>query len=204
MNSSKSQIAFTLKNLIALEAGGAVFSFLITAFLRRLYVLSGGELIGVLFGAVNDSVWENTKLIMIAYIFWGLIELLCLRVPFKRFVAAKAASLCLLAAVHIIFCLAAFGFAESRETVYLLGSFCILPASALNIFLLKGDFCVDGWFIPGLFVLILFWSTYFCFTPFPPRLGIFMDSVTLRYGLIPKNLDVGAFFLCKISLILKI
>lgn len=194
MDSSKSQFGFSAKNFLLFELGGAVFSALVTAFMRRFYSLCGGELIGILFGAVNNSVWESTKLLLISYLFWGLIELLCISVPFRAFVAAKTASLCFLCAVHIGFCCASAWFLQSREAVFMLGSVCFFPASALSFFLLFGKFELSVFFVPSLFVLMLFWTIYFCFTPFPPHLEIFRDSLTRRFGLIPPDLIKEALY----------
>jgi hypothetical protein len=41
---------------------------------------------------------------------------------------------------------------------------------------------------------MLFWTIYFCFTPFPPHLEIFRDSFTRRFGLIPPDLIKEALY----------
>lgn len=76
----------------------------------------------------------------------------------------------------------------------MLGSVCFFPASALSFFLLFGKFELSVFFVPSLFVLMLFWTIYFCFTPFPPHLEIFRDSLTRRFGLIPPDLIKEALY----------
>ncbi len=196
MDSSKSQFAFTAKNYMLFELGGAIFSLLVTAFLRRFYSLCGGELIGILFGAVNNSIWESTKLLLISYLFWGLIEILCINVPFRTFVVTKTALLCFLCALHIGFCCTVDCLLQNREALFMLGSVCHLPVFALGFFLLFGNKNLSGLFVPSLFILMLFWTVYFCFTPFPPHLEIFRDTLTRRFGLVPPNLiDEALYFL---------
>ena len=178
-----------------MESPGIVFCCLCRIFTGHLYEWCGGDLLGVLFGSVNNSVWESTKLLLISYLFWGLIEILCISVPFRAFVAAKTASLCFLCAVHIGFCCAADWVLQSREAVFMLGSVCFFPASVLSFFLLFGKFELSVFFVPSLFVLMLFWTIYFCFTPFPPHLRLFEDPQTHFYGIIPPYIDKGAAIL---------
>ena len=47
----------------------------------------------------------------------------------------------------------------------------------------------------ALGLLFLFGAMYFCFTAVPPHIDLFKDPVTGMYGIIPKNIDVGAFFM---------
>ena len=57
--------------------------------LHFIYDLTDGSVFAVLFGAVNESVWENTKIFLVAYCVWAVVELLVSKAPFKRFVIGK-------------------------------------------------------------------------------------------------------------------
>ena len=70
------------KILMKLEIGGIFFILILSAFMQNLYSLCNRELIGVLFGSVNDSIWETAKTLLLPYAIWGMIELLCIRSPF--------------------------------------------------------------------------------------------------------------------------
>ena len=69
------------KYLTELEMGGILFCFLASLLMKQLYTLTDGHLIGVLFGAVNNSVWEQAKTLLLPYLLWGML----LHPPFRFF-----------------------------------------------------------------------------------------------------------------------
>lgn len=72
------------KKLAALEAWGAVFTFVMASMLHFSYQLSGGAVWAILFGSVNESVWEQVKIMAMPYLVWAVLEVgLCSR-PSRR------------------------------------------------------------------------------------------------------------------------
>ena len=156
------------KQFLAAEIAGAAFVAACSAFMRRLYDWTDGELLGILFGSVNGSSWELCKTLLLPFLIWSLLELLTLRLPFHRFVAAKTAAL------------------------YALGAGFLL-LSQLTGSTAAGIICVPGGlFAPALVLLFLFVAFYFSLTPFPPRHEFFRDRLTGMYGIIPRHFDYGA------------
>ena len=50
-----------MKNkLMKLEIAGLFFTIVMSVFFQNLYALCNREVIGVIFGSVNDSIWEIT------------------------------------------------------------------------------------------------------------------------------------------------
>ena len=49
------------KKLMYLEIAGIIFIVIMSVFMQNLLDLSGHTLIGVMFGSVNDSIWEIEK-----------------------------------------------------------------------------------------------------------------------------------------------
>ena len=76
-----------------------------SVFMQNLLELSGHTLIGVMFGSVNDSIWEIEKTLLFPYLLWAGIELLCVKVPFRRFVTAKTIALWSFAVISSAVCL---------------------------------------------------------------------------------------------------
>ena len=68
---------------------GAINGFGTTA----IFINQLREKIGVMFGSVNDSIWEIEKTLLFPYLLWAGIELLCIKIPFRKFIVAKAVSL---------------------------------------------------------------------------------------------------------------
>ncbi len=77
------------KNLQKLEKFGLLFVIVLSALLTTLRYVTKSSVVGIFFGSVNDSIWEHCKLLLLAYIIWGMIELLSLKPSFKRFMVQK-------------------------------------------------------------------------------------------------------------------
>lgn len=175
------------KKLIHLELSGLLFVAAGAYFMRNICELTGCGLIGILFGAVNGSVWELCKTLLLPFFLWALLETLIVRVHIRRFAASKTAALYLL------------GFSYITARTFLPD----LPAAALSVVaafclsyaLYRSPLELEGLFAPSVSLLFLFLAFYFSFTPFPPRCGIFRDPSTGMYGIIPKFIDYGAIAL---------
>ena len=181
------------KYLTELEMGGILFCFLVSILMKQLYALTDGHLIGVLFGAVNNSVWEQTKTLLLPYLLWGLLELLSVQPSMKRLTAAKTLSLYLLGGLLcgggllLRPCEAAANTAFSLAAV----TFC----SLFSLWLYRSPLYLKNLFAPCVLLLFLFVSLYFSFTPFPPQLALFRDDETGMFGIIPIYMDKGAVIL---------
>ena len=81
------------KKLMYFEIAGILFIVIMSVFMQNLLELSGHTLIGIMFGSVNDSIWEIEKTLLFPYLLWAGIEHLCVKVPFRKFIVAKAISL---------------------------------------------------------------------------------------------------------------
>lgn len=185
------------KKFFKLEIAGIFFVTAISVFLQNLYDLCGCTLLGVMFGCVNDSIWETEKTLLLPYIIWSIIEILCLRVPFKKFVVSKVISLWSFSAVYALLCLL---FSLTKPENYTLPEFaaalvCIVLSFFISYRLTFSDKKLEALFVPSLFMLLLFIALYCSFTPFPPNLYLFMDRATGLYGIIPDNFDTGAVYL---------
>lgn len=182
------------KNLIEMEMGGILFCALYSLFVRHLYALSGGGLIGVLFGSVNSSPWEQLKTVLLPYLLWGMLELLCVQPSFKRLTAAKTATLWLLTGLlsggGLILRLCGFDTASPTFSALSLASLCL--CAALSLLLYFSSLPLAPFFAPCVFLLFLFLSVYFSLTPFPPHHLLFEDCETGLRGLIPPYIDKGA------------
>ena len=181
------------KYLTELEMGGILFCFLVSVLMKQLYALTDGHLIGVLFGAVNNSVWEQTKTLLLPYLLWGLLELLSVQPSMKRLTAAKTLSLYLLGG---LFCgggllLRPCGAAANTAFSLAAVTFC----SLFSLWLYRSPLYLKNLFAPCVLLLFLFVSLYFSFTPFPPQLALFRDDETGMFGIIPIYMDKGAVIL---------
>ena len=185
------------KKFLKLEIAGIFFVIIMSVFLQNLYDLTSNSLLGVMFGAVNDSIWETEKTLLLPYLIWGIIEILCVRVPFKQYVVSKVIALWTFFASFAVLCLL---FSLTKPENYSLPEFavalvCTVLAFFISYRLTFSSKKLEGLFVPSFFMILLFIALYCSFTPFPPRLYMFMDRATGLYGIIPENFDMGAVYL---------
>lgn len=179
------------------EIMGAPSAFLIWLALCRFDFYESGGLLSVLFGCANNSVWECEKPALLACVFWALIELCAAKPAFKPFVAAKTLALYISGGVYALVCTALELLGVEFGSVFRLASAAALAVGFHIISRLLVLKCggVGNYYIPCLFLLLLFAAMYVCFTLYPPRLALFFDFENNLYGIIPPNFDKGALCL---------
>lgn len=181
------------KYLTELEMGGILFCFLASLLMKQLYTLTDGHLIGVLFGAVNNSVWEQAKTLLLPYLLWGMLELLSVQPSMKRLTAAKTLSLYLLGGLLCGGGLLLRHCGNAANTAFSLAA--VAGCSLFSLWLYRSPLYLKNLFVPCVLLLFLFVSLYFSFTPFPPQLALFRDDETGMFGIIPIYMDKGAAIL---------
>jgi len=173
------------RKLLFLEISGGAFVACGSLFMRQLYALCGGELLGILFGAVNGSMWEACKTLLLPYLLWAILETLLLRLRVHRFTVVKALSLYLLGFVYLA--LRVTGSADLFASVL-----AVAAATLCSLFLYHADVPLRWLFAPSLVLLFLFAALYCSLTPFPPHTALFYDRTAGLYGIIPRHYDYGA------------
>ncbi len=167
-----------------LEIAGAFVVFGIASFLHFLYDLSGGTVLGALFGAVNESTWEHLKILAIAYLFWALLELVWARPPFRCFVVAKTLGVYgLLLAVTGFFYLYTGIIGKSFPAVDISMAFVFTAlAQVFSYFLMQNCEKLREFFYTAVMFLALLFTAVLCFSYYPPEIFLFKDPVTGMYG----------------------
>ena len=182
-----------------LEIVGVAIIYLIATFLHFVYDLSGGSTLSILFGSVNESVWEHVKIFAVGYVVWSLTEILWIKPPFKKFVTAKTVSLYFLSISIIVFFYTYNLFTEEPILIVdLLSSFVFVALSQyISYRLTVSDNKIADYFCVAVALLMTYFVMFFSFTVYPPKVDLFKDPVTGMYGIIEKHIDTGAVFLSK-------
>ena len=173
------------RSIAVSEAAGAAVIYCAAVFLHFVYPLSSGSALSILFGAVNESVWEHTKIFSAAYIGWSLLQLCWLKVHFKQYVAAKCIGLYTLMGL-IIGVFYAYTALTGHNIVWvdILSSLLSVAAvQAMTYFLETGDNRLEELFAPALMLIMLYYLMFFSFTIFPPKADLFRDPVGGGYGI---------------------
>ncbi len=180
-----------------LEISGAAVTFIIWFVLHHINSFDSGHLLNLFFGSANNSVWESIKLYLLAFLVWSAIEFCWILPKFKTFVVIKTF---LVYAMGILYCIVITLLQVLGVTVSgIFESACILIFSIiiyiLSYYFLMKDPDISYFFVPCLFMLLLFSVSYICFTPYPLKIPVFYDFQNNIYGIIPINFDRGAIFL---------
>ena len=124
------------KETVKIRLWGLVIVPLMVIVFKNLYSLTNGALLGIFFGAVNGSMWEQTKVVMLSYLVWSLVEAIGKRSGFHRFAVSRIISLWFVG----IFCLASYLliYALGVESAGLPSSFVQLPCVFLRLHSAQG------------------------------------------------------------------
>lgn len=185
-----------------LEIVGVFFVFISGTLLHFLYDWSNGSMLGVLFGSVNESVWEHIKIFAMPYIVWSVIELACSIPYFRQFIVAKVLGLYLLCGLITGF-FYLYTMILGRHVLFIDITSVFIWIAIAHIFSYRATTSYKDLrhlFPLCLGLLFLFLAMYFSFTAVPPHIELFKDPVTGMYGIIPENIDVGAYFMSNTQL----
>lgn len=171
-----------LLTLPRMELAGVPVCAAAALLLRKLYDFCGGELVGIMFGSVNASPWEECKTLLLPYFLWAMLELLCLKPSLRRFTVSKTAGIYALAALFLG-ARAVLPASSAQPYNTLAALLCLAFCAIITGHLLKSRLCLSVLFAPSLSLLLLLAAFYFCFTPFPPDLPIFVDPNTQISGI---------------------
>lgn len=177
------------KNFALLELMGIGFTAGGWIFMRRLYALSDYGLSGVLFGCVNNSVWESAKALLLPALAWGLLELLCIGGGLHRLAVVKAVSVTLMLCCFIPLCL---WLSADMSIDFFIALLSVSASAAASLWLMKSRLTLEPLFPASICTLFLLLACYFCFTPFPPHNAVFADRISGQYGIPPLCYDFGA------------
>ena len=157
---------------------GFAFIISLSVFLRKLYILTNGGLLGIMFGSANSSVWERFKPLALSFLIWSVLELAIFSPPMKRFSVVRTASLLVLTAIFLPCALTLeYTTLPYEFTELALSSLSIVIAFIFSHFMMKSPLKFEKVFAESMFFLLLLIALYLRFTAFPPNNIIFNDSV---------------------------
>lgn len=185
------------KETVKMQFWGIVVVPLMIIVFKNLYSLTNGALLGIFFGAVNDSMWEQTKIVMLSYLVWSLVEAVGKRSGFHRYAPSRIISLWFVGAACLLSYLIiyALGVENANLPRFICAVAVCLCAFALSTKLEYSDKKIEQLFLPCVFLMLLLIALYCSFTVFPPHMIFFKDIQTGMYGIIPEYIDSGAIAL---------
>ena len=171
--------------LMISEIIGCAAIYSAAVYLHFAYTLSSGSALGLVFGAVNESVWEHVKIFSSAYAGWALLQLMWIKVPFRRYAVSKCIGLYTLMGGIICFYYAYTAImGTGSPSVYIIFSvIAVILTQLLSFELTVSDNRLEEFFHPAMMLFLLYYLMYFSFSIFPPHAGLFRDPVSGGYGI---------------------
>ncbi len=172
-----------------MEILGVLVSFILACVLHFTYDWSNGAMWSILFGAVNESVWEHLKIITMPYVLWAFLEIAFAKPYFKQFVISKIFGIYFLGISIIIFYYS-YTLIVGDNILWLDISSTILFTALAFYFSYKITTSYKNYkhfYNLALALLFLYFCMYFWFTISPPHIDLFKDSVTSEYGIYAKS-----------------
>ena len=171
------------KNLLLWQFGGLTFATALGTILHFLYDWTGATLVAPI-SAVNESTWEHMKILFFPMLIFAYIQSFFFK-DYKGFWWVKLiGTLVGVCAIPILFYTFSGAFGESPDWLNI--TFFFL-AAGLGYFveglLFKKEFSIPLSFIPiGILLTVAVMFAVFTFSP--PRLPLFQDPLTGKYGLL--------------------
>lgn len=174
------------KRLIRWETAGFLFTAVAGILLHFAYAWSGGSQVVAAFSAVNESVWEHMKLLIVPVFFFSVLQACCDGKHFSNFLAVRGIS-ALVGALLIPVLHYTYTGALGRDLTWVNIAIFFLADAALflmDFLLLRRGALSAGW--QQFLGLVLLWGLVFLFvwcTYRPPELPLWQDPQTLSYGI---------------------
>ena len=172
------------KRILIWEIGGVLFLIFFGSFVHFTYELSNYNPVVALFSAVNESVWEHLKLGFWSMVVFMFIEYYFLKKEVNNFFFSKAVGI-LSMEIFIPLFFYSYTFI-TNESIFVLDIFSYIVSSIIAQaisykFLTSGK--LDKRFeIIGILFFVLGAINFWIFTYYPPKLGIFREESSGRYG----------------------
>ena len=172
------------QDLKRLEIIGAIIVCILAPVFHFLFEWSGDNTFVGIFAAVNESVWEHTKIVYFPFLFYSIAEYFILRPDFRQFFSAKTLSMSLILLLMITFFYTYSGmFGTENLIVDIIFTFVL----TILVFYLSYRFYTSGTDYDNVFLLIVslfaaILAMELFFTAFPPEIPLFQDSVTGNFG----------------------
>lgn len=167
------------------EVWGAIFSILMAFVFHFLYQWSGESPLIAPFAAVNESVWEHTKILFVPYLLFALLEYALIKPTLKRYLVAKAAGLLFVNLAVIVFFYTYSGILGYNLLWVDIGSAILWAALAylVSYRLLINSKPIERHARLASVISLALMFGCFAFTFRPPHINLFLDTTGGFFGI---------------------
>lgn len=179
-----------IKKILKLEILGAVFIIILGSLLHFAHEWSGEFCLVGIFSAVNESTWEHLKLAVFPATLWFLLERQWLKKEkIPNFVFAKVNGIFLmpLGILAIFYSYTAILGKNYLPLDILSFVVAVFAGQMLSFWIIKQPPVKKIYQQIGIIFLVLFLLSFVIFTFWPPKIFLFKDPVSGRFGLEEKK-----------------
>lgn len=172
------------------EVAGLFFTLIWGNLFHFVFDWSGQNAIVGAIAAVNESVWEHIKLLIVPWVLWSVVEAVALRRSRGSVLAPRAAAL---VAGALFIPVAYYSYVGISGSSVSIVNIIIFQLAVLLAFFVswrmqdKGKLRGKGWAILGAAVLLALLALAVVWTYYPPQLPVFADPQSGQRGLPPKE-----------------
>ena len=161
-----------------------VFTFILGTLLHFTYEWSNKNKIVATFSAVNESTWEHLKLLFFPMLITTIIGYIGYGEEIPGFICAKTIGIIVAILFTVIFFYTYTGILGKDISIISISSFfiAVVLGECTSLKLINSGFECNN--IVSIIVLIIFYVCFIIFTFNPPKIGLFKDPVTGKYGII--------------------
>ena len=160
-----------------------IFTFILGSLLHFTYQLSGENKFVAFFSSINESVWEHLKLLFFPMLITLIIGCFYFGKDAPNFLCSKTIGILASMAFMVVFFYTYTGILGKNIPAIDIASFFIatILGEFLAYLLIVNKFKCNKQI--SIIVLILLFILFVIFTYFTPKIGIFKDPVTGKYGI---------------------
>lgn len=164
-----------------------IFTTILGVILHFTYEWSNGNLIIASFSAVNESTWEHLKLLFFPMLITTIIGYFFIGKNNSSFLCARALGILTAILFTIIFFYTYTGVLGINIDILNIASFfiAVFLGEYVSYKVLLSYFSCDKFASIVLLVALFFYFVFFTYNP--PKIGLFKDPLTNKYGIIDSN-----------------
>jgi hypothetical protein len=171
------------KNVLAYELIGIIFIVILGSILHFTFGLSGNNRVVALFSAVNESVWEHLKIGFWPALLYAFIECRKLK-AMNNFIFAKAVGIYLIPISIVALFYSYTAFIEDNLTMDILIFIMAVIIGQMTSYKILNTREMPNWSKKvSLTALIVLTAMFLIFTFYPPKIPLFVDPNSGKYGL---------------------
>lgn len=172
------------KTILTFQILSTVFTVILGTILHFTYKWSNKNPLVVTFSAVNESTWEHLKLLFFPMLITTIIGYLYIGKIAPNFLCAKTIGIIVAMLFTVIFFYTYTGILGTNYAILniLTFIFSAILGEYVSYKLMYSVFESNNNI--AVFILSVLFISFIIFTFFPPKIGLFKDPITGKYGII--------------------